>query len=163
MGTRYNRLVKAVLTSTYNLCRLIEAVLTSTYNLCFEQKYEKYQNFILKFSFFGGKIFSIFELACFRYGKPQKLSLWYSMLQCYLGPFIYFFSRLKNILKEMIILGFVVVVVIVLVAAIVVLFQGVFHLKWALNPPGKQTTPQLALFIHLQRAVIGPSATLKGR
>ena len=25
---------------------LIEAVLTSTHNLCFEQKYEKYQNFL---------------------------------------------------------------------------------------------------------------------
>ena len=37
------------------------SVLRSTYNLCFEQKYEKYQNFIWKFSFFGGKIFSIFE------------------------------------------------------------------------------------------------------
>ena len=32
MGTRENRLV--------------EAVLTSTHNLCFEQKYEKYQNFL---------------------------------------------------------------------------------------------------------------------
>ena len=32
MGTRLNRLV--------------EAVLTSTHNLCFEQKYEKYQNFV---------------------------------------------------------------------------------------------------------------------
>ena len=31
MGTRWNRLV--------------EAVLTSTHNLCFEQKYEKYQKF----------------------------------------------------------------------------------------------------------------------
>ena len=38
----------------------------STHNLCFEQKYEKYQNFYLKsFIFFGGKIFSIFEYACF--------------------------------------------------------------------------------------------------
>ena len=26
--------------------RLVEAVLTSTHNLCFEQKYEKYQNFL---------------------------------------------------------------------------------------------------------------------
>ena len=41
---------------------LVEAVLTSTHNLCFEQKYEKYQNFLsAKFSFWGGKIFSIFE------------------------------------------------------------------------------------------------------
>ena len=32
MGTRQNR--------------LIEAVLTSTHNLCFEQKYKKYQSFL---------------------------------------------------------------------------------------------------------------------
>ena len=31
------------------LNRLVEAVLTSTHNLCFEQKYEKYQIFYLKF------------------------------------------------------------------------------------------------------------------
>ena len=38
----------------------------STHNLCFEQKYEKYQIFYPKiFIFFGGKIFSIFEEACF--------------------------------------------------------------------------------------------------
>ena len=38
------------------------AVLTSTHILCFEQKYEKYQDFLSeKFSFFGGKIFSLFE------------------------------------------------------------------------------------------------------
>ena len=31
-------------------------------NLCFEQKYEKYQNFLSEnFQFFGGKIFNIFE------------------------------------------------------------------------------------------------------
>ena len=36
-----------------------EAVLTSTHNVCFEQKYEKYQNFYLKPSVFGGEIFSI--------------------------------------------------------------------------------------------------------
>ena len=47
MGTRYNRLA--------------EAVLTSTHNLCFEQKYEKYQNFYLKMFMFGGEIFNIFE------------------------------------------------------------------------------------------------------
>ena len=45
----------------------IEAVLTSTHNLCFEQKYEKYQNFLSeKLSLFGGTIFSGFEYACFR-------------------------------------------------------------------------------------------------
>ena len=38
-----------------------QAVLTSTHNLCFEQKYEKYQVFIWKFSVFGGEIFFIFE------------------------------------------------------------------------------------------------------
>ena len=38
------------------------SVLTSTHNLCFEQKYEKYQNFLSeKLLFFGGKIFSVFE------------------------------------------------------------------------------------------------------
>ena len=37
-------------------------VLTSTHNLCFEQKYEKYQNFLSEdLSFFGGRIFSVFE------------------------------------------------------------------------------------------------------
>ena len=37
--------------------RLAEAVLTSTHNLCFEQKYEKYQNFLSENShIFGGKI-----------------------------------------------------------------------------------------------------------
>ena len=52
-GTRWNRLG--------------EAVLTSTHNLCFEQKSEKYQNLLSEiFHSFGGKIFSIFEKACFR-------------------------------------------------------------------------------------------------
>ena len=38
----------------------------STHNLCFEQKYEKYQKFLCeKLPFFGGKIFSVFEQACF--------------------------------------------------------------------------------------------------
>ena len=36
----------------------------STHNLCFEQKYEEYQNFL--YEVFDGKIFSIFEQACFR-------------------------------------------------------------------------------------------------
>ena len=44
-----------------------EAVLTSTHHLCFEKQYKEYQiYFIWKFSFFGGKIFNIFELAYFR-------------------------------------------------------------------------------------------------
>ena len=47
MGTRYNRLA--------------EAVLTSTHNLCFEQKYEKYQSFLAeKFSVFLEVKFSIY-------------------------------------------------------------------------------------------------------
>ena len=56
MGTRWNRLT--------------EAVLTSTNNLCFEQKCEKYQNFLSEnFHVFGCKIFNIFEQACFRNDK----------------------------------------------------------------------------------------------
>ena len=48
MGTRYNR--------------LDEAVLTSTHNLCFEQKHENYQNVLSEnLSFIGGKFFSVFE------------------------------------------------------------------------------------------------------
>ena len=47
MGTRSNRLG--------------EAVLTSTHNLCFEQKYEKYQNFLSEnFPFFLVVKFSIY-------------------------------------------------------------------------------------------------------
>ena len=39
-------------------CGLCEAVLTSTHNLCFEQKYEKYLNFLSEnFQFFGDKPF----------------------------------------------------------------------------------------------------------
>ena len=58
-----------------------EAVLTSTHDLCYEQKYEKYQSFFIwKFSVFGGEIFNIFELACFRnvcgraYERPENRS-----------------------------------------------------------------------------------------
>ena len=46
MGTRYNRLA--------------EAVLTSTHNLCFEQKYEKYQNFLSENFHFSMVKFSVF-------------------------------------------------------------------------------------------------------
>ena len=50
MGTRYNRLA--------------EAVLTSTHNLCFEQKYEKYQSFLSdNFQFLEVK-FSIYLNRC---------------------------------------------------------------------------------------------------
>ena len=46
----------------------------STHNLCFEQKYEKYQNFSSEnFQFFGGKIFNIFEKACFRNGSVERV------------------------------------------------------------------------------------------
>ena len=41
------------------LIRLGEAVLTGTHNLCFEQKYEKYQNYILNCQFLMVK-FSIY-------------------------------------------------------------------------------------------------------
>ena len=46
MGTRYNRLG--------------EAVLTSTHNLCLEQKYEKYQSFLSENFQFLEVIFSIY-------------------------------------------------------------------------------------------------------
>ena len=43
----------------FSLEPLVEAVLTTH---IYEQKYEKYQNFLSEnFHFFGGKIFSIFE------------------------------------------------------------------------------------------------------
>ena len=60
MGTRWNR--------------LDEAVLTNTHNLCFEQKYEKYQNFLsenfqfleVKFSIYLNRrafvMFTVFQL-----------------------------------------------------------------------------------------------------
>ena len=39
----------------------------STHNLCFEQKYVAYKKILSQnFRFFCGKIFSIFEQACFR-------------------------------------------------------------------------------------------------
>ena len=46
VGTRYNRLGGAVLTSTHNLC--------------FEQKYENIRIFHRKVFIFGGKILNIF-------------------------------------------------------------------------------------------------------
>ena len=47
--------------------RLVEAILTSTHNLCFEQKYEKYKNFlsehfhflVVKFSKYLDSVFRI--------------------------------------------------------------------------------------------------------
>ena len=55
--------VKLEFTGVYTIFLIsAEAVLTSTHNLCFEQNYEKYEDFLTeKFSFFGGKIFSVFE------------------------------------------------------------------------------------------------------
>ena len=61
MGTRYNRHG--------------EAVLTSTHNLCFEQKYEKYQNFLSENFVFGGEIFYIFEKACVRNEYREQMRL----------------------------------------------------------------------------------------
>ena len=41
---------------------VFEAVLTSTHNLCYEQKYEKYFDFLSEiFQFFGDYLFSTFE------------------------------------------------------------------------------------------------------
>ena len=40
--------------------RLVEAVLMCTYNLCFEQKYEKYQNFLSETFHFLGVKFSVY-------------------------------------------------------------------------------------------------------
>ena len=50
MGTRQNRLV--------------EAVLTSTHNLCFEQTYEKYQNFLSENFHFLVVKFSVYLNRC---------------------------------------------------------------------------------------------------
>ena len=50
MGTRWNRLG--------------EAVLTSTQNLCFEQKYEKYQHFKISLSVFWVVKISIYLNKC---------------------------------------------------------------------------------------------------
>ena len=75
MGTRKNRLA--------------EAVLTSTHNLCFEQKCEKYQNFLSEnFSFFGCKIFNIFDQARFRNGRALAHMVLYAGLKVLKGlPF----------------------------------------------------------------------------
>ena len=43
------------------LVRTASPVPTSTHNLCFEQKYEKYQNFLSENFMFGGEIFYVFE------------------------------------------------------------------------------------------------------
>ena len=58
MGTRYNR--------------LIEVVLTSTHNLCFVQKYEKYQNFLAENFHFLVVKFSVY-LNRFSYCNPCPL------------------------------------------------------------------------------------------
>ena len=65
MGTCYNR--------------LDEAVLTSTHNLCFEQKYEKYQNFlsenfrflVVKFSvYLNRRVFVMIVYICIGLDPP---------------------------------------------------------------------------------------------
>ena len=61
MGTRYNRLA--------------EAVLTSTHNLCFEQKYEKileflsenFQFLVVKFSVYLNRRVFVMLLMCLKY------------------------------------------------------------------------------------------------
>ena len=67
MGTRYNHLA--------------EAVLTSTHNLCFEQKYEKYQSFFffqnfqflaVKFSIYLNR--HVFVMHAYILATPGKLS-----------------------------------------------------------------------------------------
>ena len=46
----------------------------STHNLCFEQKYKQKNKifFFRKLSFFGFKMFNIFEYACFRNEKTMR-------------------------------------------------------------------------------------------
>ena len=62
---------------------LCEVVLTSTHNLRFEQKYEKYKSSLSEnFQIFGGKIFYIFEQACFH----KVWSLVFHMLCGVLDP-----------------------------------------------------------------------------
>ena len=56
--------------------RLGKAVLTSTHNLCFEPKMKNIRIFIWKLLVFGGEIFNIFEYACFRNAKHQKKERW---------------------------------------------------------------------------------------
>ena len=68
MGTRYNRLA--------------EAVLTSTHYLCFEQKYEQYQNVYLKIFFFFFLLvkFSVYlKKLCFRNVYRELLSYSYTI------------------------------------------------------------------------------------
>ena len=52
MGTRWNRLG--------------DAVLTSIHNLCLSRNMKNIKILIGKLSVFGGEIFNIFELACLR-------------------------------------------------------------------------------------------------
>ena len=89
----------------------MEAVLTSTHNLCFEQKYEKYQNFLTKnFHFLLGK-FSVnlnrrvFVMGGFIYGVGFVIicssSLFSTCLMkavlcsCFLGIFAYLLHSLR--------------------------------------------------------------------
>ena len=46
-------------------CHRCEAVLTSTHNLCFEQKYEKYQNFLYENVHFLVVRFSVYFIGGF--------------------------------------------------------------------------------------------------
>ena len=65
----------------------------NTHNLCFDQKYEKYQNFSLKFSYFGGKSFNIFEKACLR-NVELNVAILKSVSVCFHGEIRKNFSTL---------------------------------------------------------------------
>ena len=59
----------------YSLEPLGEAVLTSTHNLCFEQKYEKYQNFLNEnFHFLVGKFSVYLNRHVFVMGSSTQMS-----------------------------------------------------------------------------------------
>ena len=65
------------------LVRTAEAVLTSTHNLWFRAEKWKISEFLIRnFSIFGGKIFCIFELACFHNAKGK-----YDSYKCYTDMF----------------------------------------------------------------------------
>ena len=81
MGIRLNRLAEAVLTSTNSFEPPRRGGSNEYQNLCVEQKYEKYQNFLSENFQFGGKIFSIFEYACFRSGKQDTRGRFSAILQ----------------------------------------------------------------------------------
>ena len=99
MGTRWNR--------------LIEAVLTSTQNLCFEQKYEKYQNFlsehfhflVVKFSVYSNR--HVFVMVQKRYilvdipedtGIYRKALIYFFLQLLYFG--LFYIKIINNVSKS---------------------------------------------------------------